>query len=80
MLVLGHVHALAAEAHAFEFQACALREARFEFELNLPAGAHHPLPRQRIALAPQQLRHVTVIQRVAGGGREERRLNSILFT
>jgi hypothetical protein len=46
----------------------------------LPAGAHHPLPRQRIALAPQQLRHVTVIQRVAGGGREERRLNSILFT
>jgi len=53
VLVFGHVHALAAEAHAFEFQAGALLQARFELELDLSAGAHHSLPRQSVALAPQ---------------------------
>lgn len=53
MLMFGHVHALAAEANAFEFQAGALFEAGFELELDFSAGAQHPLPRQFVALTPQ---------------------------
>src|ERR1035441_3481544 len=44
VLVLRHVHALAAELHPFHLQAHALLHTGFELEFDLAARAHHPLP------------------------------------
>ena len=53
MLVLRHVHALAAEADTFHLQAHALLHTGFELQLNLAAGAHHTLPGQPRVRTPQ---------------------------
>ncbi len=44
VLVLGHVDALAAEANTLHFEARALFEAGFEFQLDCATRAHDPLP------------------------------------
>src|ERR1019366_2089120 len=46
VLVLDHIHPLAAETHAFHFQARALLHPSFILEFNGAAGAHHALPGQ----------------------------------
>src|ERR1017187_10780051 len=69
VLVFGHVDTLAAKAYAFHFKPRALLEAGFVLEFDLAAGAHHALPGQGIARSAQQLGHLPVLPRVAGGGR-----------
>ena len=46
VLVLRHIHALAAEMDAFHLQACALFEPGFPLQLDRAARSHHALPRQ----------------------------------
>jgi len=65
MLVLRHVHAAAAKAHALQFEAGALLHARFVLELDLAARAYDALPGEGIAAALQQLSHVPMVQGIA---------------
>ena len=46
MLVLGHVHPRAAEAHAFHFEPRALLQGGFAFQLDLSSRSDHALLRQ----------------------------------
>src|SRR5260370_5279102 len=68
VLVFDHVHALTAELHASHLEPHALLRPRFELELDLATGADHALPWQSFVRPPQQLRHVTVIQRISRSG------------
>src|ERR1039458_6848919 len=69
VLVLRHVHALAAELHAFHRQAHALLQTRFALELDLTACPDHALPRQSPTGTLQQLRHVAMVERISSGRR-----------
>ena len=69
MLVSVHVHALAAKADAFHFETQALFEGRFATEPDSAARSQHALPGERTyRRSAQQLRDLTMIERVAGGG------------
>ncbi len=69
VLMFGHIHAPAPKTHAFHFEARPLLEAGFVFELDLASRADHPLPRQGVAGAVQELGYVAMIQRITGGRR-----------
>jgi len=68
VLVVFHDDAAAAELHALHFQPEALLVARFALETDASPGAEHALPGKRIAGLAQDLNHLPVIERVAGGG------------
>lgn len=68
MLVVFHDHAVAAEHHALHLQAQALVVAHLALQADAAPGAHHPLPRKRIARLPQDLNHLPVVERVSGRG------------
>lgn len=69
MLVGVHVHALAAKADTFYFEAHVLFQGGFAMKFDGAAGSQHALPGERShGRSAQQLRHLAVIERVAGGG------------
>jgi len=69
VLVGVHVHALAAKADTFHFEAHVLFQGGFAMKFDGAAGSQHALPGERShGRSAQQLRHLAVIERVAGGG------------
>ena len=69
MLVSIHVHALAVKADAFHFETQALFEGRFAVQPDSAARSEDTLPGKRThRRRAQQLRHLAMIERVAGGG------------
>ncbi len=68
MLVVFHDDAAATELHALHFQPEALLVARFALEADAAPGAEHALPGERVASLAQDLNHLPVVERVAGGG------------
>ena len=69
MLVVFHDDAAAAELHALHLQAQALILAHLPLQADPPSGAHHPLPRKRVAGLPQDLNYLPVVERVTRRGR-----------
>lgn len=72
MLVIFHNDVGSPEAHPLHFEAQPLLKRQIEFKPDVPARSHNPLPRQFIAFLPQQLDHLTVIERISGSGRNLR--------
>jgi len=68
VLVVFHDHPAAAEHHALHFQPETLLVARFTLETDAAPGAEHALPGERVAGLAQDLNHLPVVERVAGGG------------
>jgi len=73
MLVLGHIDPLALKPYAFHLKPCPLLQRGLELQLDLAAGPYHPLPRQRTGRRlMQQLRHLTMVERISRGRRDLR--------
>src|SRR6185437_7552636 len=80
VLVLRHIPAFSPETHSFHFQASALLQAGFVFQLDFAAGSDHSLPRQGAGrLAMQQIRDVAVVHGVTRRGRDLRVSRDLSF-